>query len=114
MILIDILVFDREKNIVRKGDSAGYQNFVLFSNETRECVFNCLPNDTIVEVTKLKAFADDMLNMAKMMISLFDRVENTVGKGENACYQHFFIFPTAFSKPFFFRVVKSRNCVGKI
>ena len=35
------------------------------------------------------------------MISLSDRVENIVGKGENGGYQHFLIF----------RVVKSRDCV---
>ena len=34
-------------------------------------------------MTKLKAFADDKLDVAKMMSSLLDRVENTVGKGEN-------------------------------
>ena len=33
------------------------------------------------------------------MISLFDRVENTVGKGENAGYQHFLLFPQYFPKP---------------
>ena len=32
----------------------------------------------------------------KMKISLLDRVENTVGKGENAGYQHFLIFPRVF------------------
>ena len=30
-----------------------------------------LPNDKILDVTKLKAFADDKLTVAKMMISLF-------------------------------------------
>ena len=33
-----------------------------------------------------------------MMISLYDRVENTVGKGENAGYQHFLLFPQCFPK----------------
>ena len=33
-------------------------------------------------MTKLKAFADDKLKVAK--ISLFDRVENTVEKEKNA------------------------------
>ena len=28
-----------------------------------------------------------------MIISLFDRVENIVGKGENAGYHHFLLFP---------------------
>ena len=35
-----------------------------------------------------------------MMISLFDRVENTVGKGENAAFQHFLLFPKCFPKCF--------------
>ena len=53
-------------------------------------------------MSKLKTFADDILNVAKMTNSLCDRVENTVGKGENAGYQHFLLFPQCFSKPFFF------------
>ena len=50
-----------------------------------------------------------------MTISLHDRVENTVEKGEDAGYQvtSIFSFPTVFSKSFFFRVIKSWDCVGK-
>ena len=40
--------------------------------------FNPLPNDKILYMTKLKAFADDKLNVAKMTITSCDRVENTV------------------------------------
>ena len=40
-------------------------------------------------MTKLKAFADDKLNIAKMTISPHDRVENTVGKEENAFHSVF-------------------------
>ena len=47
---------------------------------------------------KLKAFADDKLHV-KMMISLFDMLENTVGKGENAGYHYFLLFPQFFPKP---------------
>ena len=36
-----------------------------------------------------------------MMISLYDRVENIVGKGENAGYQHFLLFPQCFQKASF-------------
>ena len=36
--------------------------------------------------TKLKEFADNKLNVAKMMISFYDKVENIAGKGENADY----------------------------
>ena len=48
------------------------------------------------EWTKFKAFADDKLNVAKIMISVFDRVENIVGKGENAGYQYFLLLPQCF------------------
>ena len=47
------------------------------------------------------------------MIFVFDRVENIVGKGENAGYQHFLLFPQCFQKAFLLRVVKSRDCVVK-
>ena len=73
---------------------------------------NSLPNDKILDATKLKAFADDKINIAKMTISLHDRVENNVEKGENAGIQHFLLF-SVFSKAFFFRIVKSRDCVVK-
>ena len=46
----------------------------------------------------MKAIADDKLIIAKMTICLFDRVENTVGKGENAGYQHFLLFQQYFPK----------------
>ena len=59
-------------------------------------LLNSLPNDKILDVSKLKASADDNLNVARMMISLLDHVENTMGKGENAGYQHFLLFQQFF------------------
>ena len=35
-----------------------------------------------------------------MIVSVFDRVENIVGKGENAGYQHFLHFPQCFEKAY--------------
>ena len=35
-----------------------------------------------------------------MIVSIFDRVENIVGKGENADNQHFLLFPQCFEKAF--------------
>ena len=61
-------------------------------------LFNLIPNSTFLDVTILKALADYKLNVAKMTISLFDRAENTVGKGENAGYQHFLLNPQCFPK----------------
>ena len=49
-------------------------------------------------VTKLKAFADNKFDVAKMLIFLFDRVGNIVGKGENADYQRFLLFLQCFTK----------------
>ena len=51
--------------------------------------FEGLPDDKILDWSKLKAFADDKLNVTKMIISLFDRVENIIGKGEIACTSNF-------------------------
>ena len=36
-----------------------------------------------------------------MILSVFDRVENIVGKGENAYYQHFLLLPQCFEKASF-------------
>ena len=56
------------------------------------------------DVAKLKAFADNNLNIAKMMISPFDRVENAVEKGENVVTS-IFSLAHSFSKVFFVCVV---------
>ena len=47
-----------------------------------------------------------------MVIFVFDRIENTVGKGENAGHQHFLIFPQCFEKDIFPIHVKKCHCVG--
>ena len=65
-----------------------------------------LLNNKILDWSKFKAFADDKLNFARIMISVSDRVENIVGKGENAGYQHFLLFPQRFLKGFF-----QKDCV---
>ena len=74
---------------------------------------NSFPNNKILDATKLKAYADDKLNIHKMTISLFDRVENTVGKGKNTGFQHLLLFPQCFFKAFFL-VVKSQDCGKKL
>ena len=37
-------------------------------------------------------------NVPKMVVFVFDRKENIVGKGENAGYQHFLLFPQSFQE----------------
>ena len=51
--------------------------------------FNPLPLDNILGQTELEAFADDKLNVTKPIISVFDRAENIVGKGEIAFTSNF-------------------------
>ena len=61
--------------------------------------FNSLPNDKFFDWSKLKVYADE-----KKMLFIFlcggwrIRVENIVGKGENAGYQHFLLFTQCFQK----------------
>ena len=51
--------------------------------------FYPFPHDKLLNQTKLKAFADDTLIVTKMIISVFDRVENIAEKGEIACTSNF-------------------------
>ena len=55
----------------------------------------------MLDFFKFKAFADDNLNVAKMAKFDFDRVENIVGKGENAGKQHFLHVSQCFQKFFY-------------
>ena len=67
---------------------------------------NSLPNDKFLDWSKLKACADNKINVSEKLKFVFDRVENIVGKGENAGYQHFLLFHSVFK-----RLLKSRDCV---
>ena len=57
---------------------------------------NFFSNDKILDTTKLKAVADDNLNIAKMTISLFDRAENTEEKRRKCWLPAFSSFPSVF------------------
>ena len=54
------------------------------------CV-NSLPNDQIINLSKLKAFTDNKINVTQQLKFELGRVENIMGKGENAGYQHFLL-----------------------
>ena len=62
---------------------------------------NSLPLDKILNWSKLKAFADNTIKIHKIMTFVFDRVENIVGKRENAGNQHFLLFPRCFHEAFY-------------
>ena len=74
------------------------------------------PNNNILETSILNKFADIKINVTEKLKYRFGRIENIVGKGENAGCQHFLLFPQCFQKAsffFFFQVIKSRDCVVK-
>ena len=54
---------------------------------------------------KLKTFTDDKINMTEKFKFVLGGVENIVGKGENAGYQHILLFLQMFSKSFSYWVV---------
>ena len=58
--------------------------------------------------SKLKGFADNKINVSETLKFVLQRVENIVGKGENAGYQHFLLFPQCFQKPSFSGSLKVR------
>ena len=66
------------------------------------CFLNPLPNNKTLDMTKLKAFADNKLNIARMMTSLLDKAENSVGK-RRKCW-----LPQCFPKPSSLRSLKVR------
>ena len=55
----------------------------------------------ILDSSKLKEFADDNFKFHENERKLSKQVENTVGKGEIACYEQFLLFPQCFQKACF-------------
>ena len=59
---------------------------------------NSLPNGKFEDQSKFKTFADNKIISTQKSKSVFGRVENIVGKGQNAGYLHFLLFPQYFQK----------------
>ena len=72
------------------------KDFPLMKNN-----FNPSLNDKITDWSKLKASADDNINVNEKFQFILGKVENIVGNGENAGYQHFLLFPQCFQKATF-------------
>ena len=60
----------------------------------------------LLDWSKLKAFADDKINVTETQKLFLKWVENIAEKGENAGYQHFHLFPQRFQKASFLRLLK--------
>ena len=99
----------RVENTVGKGEIARYEQFPLFLQCFQKVCspgaskgvivwewVNCLPNDKILDWSKLKQLADNKINATRKLKIVLGRAENIVGQGENADYQHFLLFPQCF------------------
>ena len=62
---------------------------------------NQLPDDKILDWSKLKQFADDNFKFDENNRKFSKRIENTVGKGEIALYEQVLLFPQCFQKACF-------------
>ena len=69
-----------------------------------------LPNDKILDWSKLKAFADDKINVTEKLKFVLKRVENILGKGENAGYRHFLFSNYVFKRLYIQGCSKSGLC----
>ena len=58
--------------------------------------FHPLPEDKILDWSKLKQSADDNFEFHVNNKNFSELVENTVGKEEIACYEQFLLFPKCF------------------
>ena len=58
------------------------------------------PKGQILDTSKLKEFTDNNFNLNENGRNFSKRVENTVGKGEIAHYEHFLLFPQCFQKTY--------------
>ena len=97
-----------------QGGNAGTQHFLLFYSSIKDInyQFNPLPDDKILDWSKLKQSADDNFKFDENSRKFSKWVENMVGKGEIARYEQFLHFPTVFSKGLFPMGVKRCHCVG--
>ena len=108
-------LWEKEKLLVRSNSSFSHSVFKRRVLQTRKSQglfgkglkiypvltilrVNSLPNDKVLDWSKLKAFADDKINVTVNSKFFMGRVENIVGKGKKCWLPAFF--------PFFHNVFK--------
>ena len=60
--------------------------------------YDLMPALTLFQTTNFREFADDNFTFDENGGKFSERVENTVGKGEIARHEQFFLFPQSFQK----------------
>ena len=89
------------KTLWKKGEIARNEQFLLF----QQCFLTFWETAIFIKfkivICKLFQFGRVFgkgLKMAEIGEFFIERVENIMGKGENACYQHFLLFPQCLQK----------------
>ena len=97
-------ILGRIENIVGKGENAGYQHFLLFPQSFQKVSYAGLGKEltlsqtTNFRVLQTKGFADNNFKFDENGRKFTKRSENTVGKGGNAHYEQFLLFPQFFQR----------------
>ena len=68
-------------------------------NGTPSSPIKPLTNDKILHQSKFKALTQDKINVTQKLKFVSGRIGRILGKGENAGYQQFLVFPKCFQKP---------------
>ena len=74
--------------------------------EVFQMMLKPITRQQILNSSEMKEFADDNFKFDENGRKLSKQVENTVGKGEGACYEQFLLFPQCFQKACFPRASK--------
>ena len=97
--------FNRVENTVGKGEIAR-----CLGKGKNRLIYPLIRNQTtrLFAWSKLKAFADDKVKVAKTFFFFFDRFDNFVGKGDHAGNQYVLFLHCfeVFSEGFFYGVFK--------
>ena len=82
-----------------KYNEHNVQRYILTAREKNAVkAFNPLPHSKILDLSKLKAFADNIFILAQVTQYIFKWVENFVGKKRKCWLPAFSPFSTMFSK----------------
>ena len=109
------VISKRWEKIVRKGENASYQHFLLFSQCYQKLLpfsRDPLPNNKFLDSSKLKELADDKFIFDENDRKFSKRVENTVGKREIA-HDHQFLLSRSVFKRLVLHTCKNQGLFGK-
>ena len=88
-------------------------HFVCNSRAEKAHFIQPITRRQILDSSKLKEFADDNFKFDENARKLSKRLENTVGQGDIARYEHFLLFPQCFQRALFSNGLQKSSLCGK-